>query len=27
VELDEGALTDYVGNYSDYQAAKNKRLS
>ncbi len=24
VELDEGALSDYVGNYSDYQAAKNK---
>jgi len=24
VELDEGALTDYAGNYSDYQAEKGK---
>ena len=23
VELDDGALIDYPGNYSDYQAAKN----
>ncbi|MBV7332874.1 hypothetical protein KFU94_32540 [Chloroflexi bacterium TSY] len=22
VELDEGALNEYIGNYSDYQAAK-----
>ena len=24
VELDEGALTEYIGGYSDYQAAKRK---
>ena len=25
VELDQGALTDYLGGYSDYQAAKVER--
>jgi ATP-binding cassette subfamily F protein 3 len=24
VELDEGALTEYIGGYSDYQAVKSK---
>ena len=26
VELDQGTLTEYLGNYSDYQAAKARRL-
>lgn len=27
VELEDGALTEYIGNYSDYQAEKSKRRS
>jgi ATP-binding cassette subfamily F protein 3 len=26
VELDEGTLTEYLGDYSDYQAAKSARI-